>query len=332
MNIPQIDGGGDEDDENGNDIEKKDISKSAQQQKKHVERIKRFRKLSHIAIPHTKIEKIPTPIPEVIRKRKNSSNQQESNKISQNIDNTIIKTSTHINNDDSLDYIESSLMTINNHVSSNDYSTNPSILINQPVSAKLQWQNYKDTNLKKETSDIYKKISNNDSSKLKKNPVPSSSSSTTTHSYIYSIPPPIINDHEKKINYQEPYYGKDSDVPTIPKIYANKEFKLVSGSTRHLKSFDTTPYGGQRFISNNIYDSTLNVSSIRTWTPSTLPPSYNEVKEWKKKEKYIGNQFSHENKYNNTNTQVSIDLFLIFFYILHIYIYCKIIIITLYLS
>ncbi|CAO3634390.1 unnamed protein product [Cunninghamella blakesleeana] len=292
INIPQVDGGDDEDDTEVNDADEK-----TQQKDKYIERIKRFRRLSYVAIPYMKVEKTP----KFNGKRKKAPHQEKSNNISQNTDSLIVQSSARINSDDSLYYIEPSLMSTNSHKPSDDF------LKNQSVSTKSQRQSYNGEYLKTEMRSTYKKIIDKDLSVFKKRSVPSSlSSPQSTQSFIYSIPPPLINDHKKKIVYQEPYYGKASDVPTITKVYGNKEFKLASRSKQQLKPFDPTPYGGQRFIPNEFYDSTLNVPSIRTWTPSTLPPTYDEVKEWKKNEKNVGNKLSHENKYINTNTQIKV--------------------------
>ena len=72
--------------------------------------------------------------------------------------------------------------------------------------------------------------------------------------------------------YQEPYYSDPADVPSRPKAFSGKEFRLISKSAQHLKPV-------QPKYSTKSEDE-WNHSTVTGWEPATSPPSPNEVRQW----------------------------------------------------
>ncbi|CAO3628897.1 unnamed protein product [Cunninghamella echinulata] len=319
--IPQVDGGGDEEEEEEKEeIEEKEDTENQNQNKpiqqmKNADKTKRFKSLSYVALPPIAIEKSPYSISKHNEKKEKKSIQQENNKKSHPIDKISNELSSHIHKkimerhqhqhqrqQQQNSGMVGTIQHVNyrhsgsSEIDSLDNIVPTSLLVNNDTTATTT-----STTKMKSNSNIINSSSTsteNEKTFILKNATPS------TYSFTYSIPPPTINNHEKKVIYQEPFYEKDSDVPTIPKLFGNKEFKVVSKSIRHLKSFDTTPYGGQQFISKDVYNSTMSIPSIRSWTPSTIPPSYNEVKEWKMENDLGKKQSSDKNKIHDTHTQI----------------------------
>jgi hypothetical protein len=80
--------------------------------------------------------------------------------------------------------------------------------------------------------------------------------------------------------YQEPYYSKPEDVPTLPKVFSGKEFKLTSNTIDYLRPFDPAPLGGRRPVEGTNQHPAS--STVRIWTPVTLPPTKAQVAAWMK--------------------------------------------------
>ncbi|CAO3587088.1 unnamed protein product [Absidia cylindrospora] len=105
--------------------------------------------------------------------------------------------------------------------------------------------------------------------------------------YVFAKPPPPppspSSSAYKTIVYQEPYYSKAEDVPSVPlKIFSGKEFKVLSKSIDHLKPFDPSPLGGYLPSSQQQHLWHVPPTSIRIWSPAVPPPSKDEVLRWMK--------------------------------------------------
>ncbi|KAL2868436.1 DNA-directed DNA polymerase zeta catalytic subunit REV3 [Aspergillus lucknowensis] len=93
------------------------------------------------------------------------------------------------------------------------------------------------------------------------------------------------------IIYQKPHYGRDSDVPDVPRDYAGREFRLEGTSIRYLADFDPSGrslalQGEQTLTPNDRYDwqevdqQLRMASTSRFWEFSPMPPSRAEVIAW----------------------------------------------------
>lgn len=105
-------------------------------------------------------------------------------------------------------------------------------------------------------------------------------SSNSVGYYIFSRPPPVIPHGTLDMVYQEPYYSKPEDVPTIPKVFAGKEFKLASNTLDYLRPFDPAPLGGRCPVEDT--NQPRAPSTVHVWTPATLPPTKAQVAAWMK--------------------------------------------------
>jgi hypothetical protein len=105
----------------------------------------------------------------------------------------------------------------------------------------------------------------------------------------YYQPPPILKREDPfNIVYQEPYYSDRRDVPKRPKIYAGKEFKLKSLDPSTLDVFSVAGHGvvdlnPKKTLSLDGKREHLE-SSTCMWTPSTIPPTFNDAVKWLVKE------------------------------------------------
>jgi hypothetical protein len=105
----------------------------------------------------------------------------------------------------------------------------------------------------------------------------------------YYQPPPILKREDPfNIVYQEPYYSDRRDVPKRPKIYAGKEFKLKSLDPSSLDVFSVAGHGvvdlnPKKTLSLDGKREHLE-SSTCMWTPSTIPPTFNDAVKWLVKE------------------------------------------------
>lgn len=98
---------------------------------------------------------------------------------------------------------------------------------------------------------------------------------------VYRHLPPKVSDLSlptKGVYYKEPYYSKPADLPRYPTVFAGKEFKLTTTGISSLKEFISSIQG-----SSEKNHALQKFTRIRTWSPVTEPPSFNEVKKWSAK-------------------------------------------------
>ncbi|KAK9448579.1 uncharacterized protein V1518DRAFT_417602 [Limtongia smithiae] len=87
----------------------------------------------------------------------------------------------------------------------------------------------------------------------------------------------ILNSLERlnipQVIYQEPFYSVDKDVPSKPREYAGKEFRIKGASASYLAPFTAGVIEdkGMQDHSN---------STFRFWQYSAMPPSRKQVQEW----------------------------------------------------
>ncbi|KAI9322888.1 hypothetical protein BX666DRAFT_1899270 [Dichotomocladium elegans] len=91
----------------------------------------------------------------------------------------------------------------------------------------------------------------------------------TSREYIYAYPPPRVEINHVK--YQEPYYSNPVDVPAKPKVFAGKEFRLVSNNIRYLEQVRDTYFEGDPDLWKR--------SRITIWEPAQKPPSAQQVRQ-----------------------------------------------------
>ncbi|KAI9050457.1 hypothetical protein LZ554_005620 [Drepanopeziza brunnea f. sp. 'monogermtubi'] len=101
--------------------------------------------------------------------------------------------------------------------------------------------------------------------------------------------PPVI--------YQDAYYSNEVDVPDRPREWAGREFKLESLTVPFLPEFDPTGTSdavlGQKLGAlpdkakeERSYQRQRQNCSLRSWMIATPPPTYAEVAEWSRRERF----------------------------------------------
>ncbi|KAF6802480.1 DNA polymerase zeta catalytic subunit [Colletotrichum sojae] len=91
--------------------------------------------------------------------------------------------------------------------------------------------------------------------------------------------------------YQDAYYSEEKDVPSRPREYAGREFRLESNSLPYLADFDPTGISSEntsmkpdpsvsKAKADMIYESQGSACSHRSWEIAQPPPTYKEVQEW----------------------------------------------------
>ncbi|KAI8148312.1 hypothetical protein BJV82DRAFT_591635 [Fennellomyces sp. T-0311] len=92
----------------------------------------------------------------------------------------------------------------------------------------------------------------------------------STVEYTYSQPPPAVS-KPGYTRYQEPYYSNPSDVPSKPKVFSGKEFRLTSKSVRFLKPVEST-----YFHKPDEWEK----STMTEWEFASRPPSPAQIRQW----------------------------------------------------
>ncbi|KAI8639136.1 hypothetical protein BD408DRAFT_392872, partial [Parasitella parasitica] len=103
-----------------------------------------------------------------------------------------------------------------------------------------------------------------------------------TKEFTYRPVPPRIHQEnlpKESVVYQEPFYSNPSDVPRFPTVFAEKEFKLPTVGLPALKEFKSVYGNGSAIISKEQV-------TIKSWTPSSNPPSFTQVQDWVKTEAF----------------------------------------------
>ncbi|EGO51803.1 hypothetical protein NEUTE1DRAFT_125454 [Neurospora tetrasperma FGSC 2508] len=91
--------------------------------------------------------------------------------------------------------------------------------------------------------------------------------------------------------YQDAYYSKDEDVPSRPREYAGREYRLDGSSVPWLPDFDPTgtssatygekPTSGADWpMLEAIYEAQQEECAMRGWEIADPPPSFKEVSDW----------------------------------------------------
>jgi DNA polymerase zeta len=116
--------------------------------------------------------------------------------------------------------------------------------------------------------------------------LPPNSAEVTSSMLEFGLPPVI---------YQDAYYSDERDVPERPREYAGKEFKLESTSVPYLPDFD--PLGNSLAVMGEkpavvrdkkreeaVFKYRRQQCSLRNWEYSVPPPSFDEVKQWSRRQ------------------------------------------------
>ncbi|KAF6808849.1 DNA polymerase zeta catalytic subunit [Colletotrichum musicola] len=91
--------------------------------------------------------------------------------------------------------------------------------------------------------------------------------------------------------YQDAYYSEEKDVPSRPREYAGREFRLESNTLPYLADFDPTGTSTEntsmkpepsvsKAKADMMYESQGNACSYRSWEIAQPPPTYKEIQEW----------------------------------------------------
>ncbi|CAI6095176.1 unnamed protein product [Clonostachys chloroleuca] len=136
----------------------------------------------------------------------------------------------------------------------------------------------------------------------------------TTQTLVYAVPPPGPSeplssqqeDDVPTVIYQEPFYGKEKDVPTRMREYAGREFRLRGNTLPYLPDFD--PTGGVSSTTrgkNSPYppnSATKEPCTLLSWDFAKLPPSYEEVESWWSQKQEKQQEQSLKNSFESTPT------------------------------
>ncbi|KAF6840655.1 DNA polymerase zeta catalytic subunit [Colletotrichum plurivorum] len=122
--------------------------------------------------------------------------------------------------------------------------------------------------------------------------------SNKQHYLIRSLPPTskqitsTLKDLQiADVIYQDAYYSEEKDVPSRPREYAGREFRLESNSLPYLADFDPTGISTEntsmkpdpsvsKAKADMIYESQGSACSYRSWEIAQPPPIYKVVQEW----------------------------------------------------
>jgi DNA polymerase zeta len=91
--------------------------------------------------------------------------------------------------------------------------------------------------------------------------------------------------------YQDAYYSNDNDVPSRPREYAGREYRLDGNSVPYLPDFDATgqspatfgvrPELGPDFSETGLaYEKQQRECTLRSWEIAEPPPTFDEVSRW----------------------------------------------------
>ncbi|KAF8472023.1 hypothetical protein BDZ91DRAFT_775438 [Kalaharituber pfeilii] len=101
--------------------------------------------------------------------------------------------------------------------------------------------------------------------------------------------------------YQEAYYSNEKDVPSQPREYAGREFKLESNTVPYLPDFD--PLGDGSFTLRAQF-SRNHPTTLRHWEIATPPPSRREIDDWLKALKRVDGNTKRKSTGGETLSQI----------------------------